>query len=281
MVLVLAVLALVPARYGRWTDGLGDAATLIIAPVTQPVRQTTAWLLGDPGSHDPTAVQLLQQERDIFRTLWLQERERGQHLEHLVTDLQRGALANELPVRQLSRRVIGTSSDGSGDHLTVRAGMREGVEVNVVATTAGVQLAGRVVTVDSLFSSVQLITSKAAGWIAGVVMGEGDVRGAKVLLSPIGESRLQGYVEHGAEDVQVGQLVRLDDEKWPRSARMLVLGQVTEVDKGIDGRLRVIVKPTVELGRLSEVVLRLTLPEDYERLAGEPLPSKRSTDGNP
>jgi hypothetical protein len=274
MIALLALLALVPARYGRWTDGLGDAATLVIAPVTQPIRQTTGWLLGAPGAHDPTAVQLLQQERDSFRMLWLPERERGRYLEQVITDFQRGSIANELPVRQLSRRVIGASSDGSQDLLKVRAGSREGVEVNVVATTAGVQLAGRVVSVDPLYSSVQLITSKAAGKTMGIVMGPQDERRAKVLLAPIGDLRLQGYVEHGADEVQVGQVVRLDDEKWPRSAQMLVVGRVTEVEKGIDGRLRVIVTPTVELGGLGEVVLRLTLPEDYERLAG---PSERGS----
>ncbi len=282
---VLAVLALVPQRWGRWANSIGNAALLITAPVTQPIYQSTAWLMGSPGTENTSALAAAQRERDQFRTLWLQEQSRVRELERTIVELQKGSLAAELPVQQLIRKVIGGSSDGSGGQIQIRTGTRDGTEVNTVVTTGGVQLVGKVVRVSSRVSEARLITDVKAGYIGGVIMLPGEVRGPRVNLHPIGDGRLQGYVEYGAgQGAELGQVVRLEDEQWPRSARMLVLGTVIDVDKSLAGRQRIIVKPTVELARLSEVVLRVTPMEAEDRIAAQPegpglSPGRGSTDG--
>jgi hypothetical protein len=279
---VLVVLGLLPSRYGRWVNGAGRAATLLAAPVTQPITQATAWLMRYPGAQPQTLVEQTQHEREYFRTLWLQGLEREKDLTRTIEMLQRGAIAGEVPVRQLIRQVIGTSSDGGGGQLIVRGGQREGVEINTVATTGGVQLVGKVAGVDHRTSWVRLITGRKAGNITGVVMLPGDVRGPKAYLGPLGDGRLQGWVEYGAgrEQAELGQLVRLDDDQWPRSARMLVIGTIHSVERRMDGRQWIIVKPTVDIELVSELALRLSLDEDDRAIAGEPAPpSTRSTDG--
>lgn len=274
---VLGILVLVPQRYGRWANSLGNAAQLVTAPVTQPIHQTTNWLMGSPGAMDQNALAAAQRERDHFRTLWLQEQSRVRDLEGTIVQLQKGALASEEPVAQLMRRVIGGSSDGSGGQLQIRSGTSDGTEVNTVVTTGGVQLVGKVVRVSSRISEARLITDLKSGKIGGVVMLPGEVRGPKVLLNPVGEGRLQGLVEYsGAQAVELGQTVRLDDDQWPKNARMLVLGTIIDVSKSLTGHQIIMVKPTVELSRLSEVVLRVTPTDDEERVAAQP---RRSTDG--
>jgi cell shape-determining protein MreC len=196
VLVLMGVLSLVPARYGRWANSLGNAAQLVTAPVTQPIHQTTSWLMGSPGAADQNALAAAQRERDHFRTLWLQEQSRVRDLEGTIVQLQRGALASELPVTQLMRKVIGGSSDGSGGQLQIRSGSRDGTEVNTVVTTGGVQLVGKVVRVSSRVSEARLITASEAGKITGVIMLPGEVRGPKVLLHPVGEGRLQGLVEY-------------------------------------------------------------------------------------
>jgi hypothetical protein len=265
-VVLLALCSVLPARFGAWANSLGFAAQLLIAPVTQPVSHITAWLTGSgrAGREGPVVAQL-ERERDQFRTLWLQEQARGRDLERVITELQRGAGLNELPVRQLARPVIGGSSEGPG-HLTVRSGSGEGVAVNAVATTAGVQVVGKVVAVGARTCQVRLITARSAGAIGGVVVQEDGSRGALLpSMRPIGEGKLQGLTMNPpagrAPEVRIGQEVRLEDEQWPTSARMLLIGRVIDATTSSTGRQVVTVKPTAELERLSEVYLRLA-PEE-------------------
>jgi cell shape-determining protein MreC len=273
--LALLVTAILPSKYGEWANGLGRTAQLVIAPVTQPVTQTTSWLLGpaDRSRNSPLLAQL-ERERDQFRTLWLQEQTRTADLRRVIDEMSRGAMVNELRVTQIRRQVIGGTTDGLGGRLQVRAGTAEGVQLNDVATTSGVQLVGKVVETGGKTSWIRLITDKAssrgagersAGQIRGVVVDDRSQQGIKLVLNPVGDGKLQGsaLLEPGQPDTPMaeGQEVRLDDPQWPRSATMLLIGKVERAWRGNDGRQYATVRPTADLERLSEVVLRLTRDE--------------------
>jgi hypothetical protein len=265
--LALLATAILPSRYGEWANALGRTAQLIIAPVTQPVTQTTAWLLGpaDRSRNSPLIAQL-ERERDQFKTMWLQEQGRTAELRRVIDEMSRGALVNELRVSQIRRQVIGGTTDGLGGRLQVRAGVDEGVRVNDVATTSGVQLVGKVVETGGKTSWVRLITEKSAGQIRGVVIDAQSQRGVMLVLSPVGDGKLQGsaLLQTGQADTPIaeGQEVRLEDAQWPRSAGMLLIGRVERAWRGNDGRQYATVRPTADLERLSEVVLRLTREEE-------------------
>lgn len=262
----LVLLSLLPARWGQWVGGIGGMAQLVILPVAGPIYQTIRWLEPRSSSGGPESV-LLQQEAARWKTMFLQERAKLEEYERKHELLKQGAIYLEAPVRQLLRPVIEATSL-NGQRITVRGGSRDGVEMNTVAVTAAFQLVGRVSDVRPRTSHVRLITDRTSGRMWGVVMVADDVKGPKSLLSPVEGGKLQGRVENSDVRPQVGQLVRLDDDGWPRSARMLVIGRIEAVQPDPVGWPIITVKPTVELLRLSEVELRI-IPLD-EDAGGKP-----------
>jgi hypothetical protein len=86
--------------------------------------------------------------------------------------------------------------------------------------------------------------------------------GLECLLSPSADNTLRGPVEdaRGIEP-SPGQIVRLaDSDRWPASAQMLLVGRVESVEPDPNQPLRkvVIVRPSLKLDRVSEVVLRIS-----------------------
>ena len=78
-----------------------------------------------------------------------------------------------------------------------------------------------------------------------------------------GDGTLVGEVsppEDGrAEEVQIGQTVRLFDDQWPRHAQMLVIGEVVRVEPSANQplRRRITVQPRINPRRAGEVIVRL------------------------
>ena len=183
----------------------------------------------------------------------------------------------ELGVRQVAAPVIGRSTEASSSALQVRAGTGRGVVENSVAVVEGLQLLGKVERVTSAWCMVRPITDEAAGGIMALIMtGERLDSGIPCRLEPIGGHRMRGPAtwifeaeRQAPVEIAVGMTVRLRDETWPRSAQMLIVGEVVEVSPAPDEPTRtlVTVAPTVPLQRVSEVVLRV--PIDPERESAE------------
>ena len=279
---VLVLLSLLPARYSGWVSSLAGVLKLAVAPVSGPVYQGTRLVMHDTAARDDS---LIERERDHFKWLWLQEQRETERLRRLVEQLQKGQLLSESPAAQLVRPVVGSSSDGRGGTLDVRAGTGQGVGINDVATTEGVQIVGKVVGASAKLCTVRLITSQAAGGINGVVFTNDDKPGVKCSLSPSKTAQvLVGMVEYakdGKPPPEVGQTVRLEDAQWPKHAQRLVIGVITDVKTVTSGRQLIEVRPTAELDRLSEVVLRLSPREADERTPALPPAGKPTGDGRP
>jgi cell shape-determining protein MreC len=141
-----------------------------------------------------------------------------------------------------------------------------------------VQLVGKVIRVGPRTSFVRLLTDLTAGTIDGRIMSSAETPGPICKhLSPVGGRKLQARVrvEKDQTAPEEGQIVRLLDDRWPRNAQMLVIGVIAEkptVDS--TGWYVVTVKPTLDLERLSEVLLRIAAPETEDK---GPAPS---TDGS-
>lgn len=268
---LLFVLAIVPMRFTRWTTGFADVAVTISAPVSNAVR----WV-ADPLTRpfrrraDPALAEQYRQELEVARQRSLDLELKVRELERLVFELQQGAeLTPELGVRQIAAPVIGRFSEASSNALQVRAGTSRGVVANSVAVVQGLQLLGRVERATSAWCSVRPITDRAAGGIQAVIMtGETLDSGIRCRLEPIGGGRLQGpatwvFEPSRQAPVQIvaGMTVRLQDDTWPRSAQMLIVGRVVEVSPAEDEPTRTIVtvEPSVPLQRVSEVVLRVPI----------------------
>lgn len=273
---LLFLLAIVPMRFTRWTTGFADVAVTVSAPVSNAVR----WV-ADPltrpfrRSADPALAEQYLQELEVARQRSLDLELKVRELERLVFELQRGAdLMPELGVQQVAAPVIGRFSEASSKALQVRAGTGRGVVENSVAVVEGLQLLGRVERVTGAWCVVRPITDQAAGGIMALVMtGEDLESGIQCRLEPAGGGRLEGpatwvfdETRRAPIEITVGMTVRLRDETWPRSAQMLVVGEVVEVSPAPDEPTRTIitVAPTVPLERVSEVVLRVPIDPDTD-----------------
>lgn len=280
---MLLALSLMPASWSAWVASVGDMARFIIAPIQQPVYALARWLAPGRGTKpDDQALAEIRAERDRFQALFLREQDRTSELERRVQELQRGLAFNEVPVRQVSTTVVGHTSEGATGGIVVRAGSGQGVEVNNVVTAGGVQIVGRIARVGIRQSEVRPITHPATQRVRGRIMLSPETRGPLCFLNPMRSGdALQGRVEYrqGDPPVERGMLVRLDDPAWPASAGMLVLGVIESIQSETAGAQIVLVKPTLDLLRLSEVIVR-TNPEPAE-LPAEALKSSTQPSTQP
>lgn len=241
----------------------------LIAPVSHPARLFASWI--DPRATrevEPEEIVRLREEVEGYRTLYFRERVRTNDLRNLVRDLQSGrGLAPDRSVRVRTAAVIGESRSAGGDVLRLRAPGEDESIVGAVATVAGTQVLGRIISASGGLALVRPITDRAVPpLLARVAMGEAG-EGPLCTLKPVGDGTLTGPVEDLAGlsadlqrlGLQPGQEVRLADDAWPAGARMLLIGVVERVEPSPESPLRriVIVRPRVDLTRVSEVVLRI------------------------
>jgi hypothetical protein len=202
----------------------------------------------------------LRDELERVRVRLLQSEQRVTEMESLVEQLRGSVLQPNLAVTQLLRPITGQS----GEFLVVRTGTHEGVNRNDVITAQSVQLIGHVDRANERTVLVQPITARGARKLLGVViLDEQSGRQAACVLDPAGDGTLVGDVsppEDGrAEEIMVGQTVRLFDDQWPRHAQMLVIGEIVRVEPNATQPLRrqITVQPRVNPRRSGEVIVRL------------------------
>lgn len=275
-VLVLVLLAVVPGRWTAWAGWFGRPVAVLAAPPATLFRLLGSWL----APPKPPALRnderaLLEEHRKAAETQYLQLLEENDRLKAQIKVLQRGLELNpDLPVKQLTARVVATASDLASGLLRIRAGESQGVTAGSVVTADGLQLVGRVDSVAGPLAFVRPITHKASPEVTVRVMTGDFFQGTGAesliaLLKPQGDGSLKGEVGTDAAtsaadgrrlEPKPGQTVRLADRTWPGAAQMLIVGTVTRVDPSPTQPLRkvITVEPTLRLDRVSEVVLRLT-----------------------
>lgn len=270
--IVLVVLALLPARLIGWVGAFRKPVETLLAPSSHLFSGLARWLTPPRGLKPrDDAITILEEELERYRALALRREEENSQLRSVISDLQAGReYAPDLTVRFLTASVIGAASDLASAAIWVRAGTAQGAEVNTVATVRGVQLFGRVISSTARTCRIMPITARNAGRLQARVMltEDGKSDGLICQLVPVGDGTLRGPVEDRRDpdsrapiEPAVGMTVRLDDpDHWPRNARMLLVGKVEQVVPSAQSPLRreVIVRPTVDrLDRVSEVVLRV------------------------
>lgn len=261
----LAVLSVLPLRFLGWSRWFSEQSFVIISPIAHPITRATDLIIPSPrtGSEGTERERTLRDEIERARVRLLQSEQRNAELESLVEQLSRGALLHpDVEVSQLPRQVVAQP----GEMLLVRTGTNEGVYRGAVVTAQSVQLVGRVSDADPRTSLVLPINAKGGMKILGVVvLDEQTGRRAACVLEPAGDGTMVGEVsppdDGRADEITVGQTVRLFDEQWPRHAQMLVIGEVTRVEPSVDQplRRRITVTPRVNLRRPGEVIIRLPI----------------------
>jgi cell shape-determining protein MreC len=280
----------VPSRYLMWLNGVGQLTHTIVGPISHPMAMLSRWAAGPVrGTRDSDEIRTLEEERESAKVQLLQALGENDRLREMIKELQRGhALDPDLAVQQVTAPVIGSASDLVQGQLTVRAGSRQGVDLNTVATAMGLQLVGRVSAVGPTTSTIAPITTKAAGTTRGMIMIDDTSNGLGCTLAAVGDGTLSGDVEDRRNPATgtsiepvVGQSVRLSDPAhWPRSAQMLLIGKVEKVEPSPKQPLRkvVTVRPTLDnIERVSELYLRISPEAANER----PPETRRPSGGKP
>lgn len=279
---LLVVASLLPSGWLSWLQSLSALVIVPTGPISAVAYRLTRSAIPAEAVENVERVRILEEERQGFETLYLKERAENQRLRDLIRELQGGlALNPQLAVRQMPASVIGASSDLSSGILKVRVGSSGLVDANTVATTTGLQLVGRVVSTAGPICNVQPFTRKAAGKIQVRIVTGGPDLPLMANLTPTGDGTLRGEVgvirpllgaDAPTPEVAQGMIVRLDDPQWPDNARMLVVGRVESVEASEDQPLRkvIVVRPTVDVARVTEVLLRLPPAEPAQEAGGTP-----------
>lgn len=273
---ITGVLLLIPARHLGVLNWFRRLTITLVAPVSHPIQSVSRWLTpgGTAPNSDPQTA-ALQARLDESQTALLRAQRENERLRSLLEEARVLTELNPTPATHIVASVFASSSDLSSPVLRVRAGTRQGVDTNTVATVRGEQLLGRVTGADDSACTVLPITSKAAGPIKGLVMVErnGSQFGLACTLEQSSDGSLRGPVEDRRDqsgsptpnggtliEPTVGLLVRLDDpDRWPQHAQMLVVGKVERVDPSPSQPLRKIitVRPVVDqMERSRRVALR-------------------------
>jgi len=287
---LLVILALfTPIRYLDWVGWFGSLSQRLVAPISHPLSSLARWL-APAGKRvaDDDAVRVLEESLEEVKSQMLREMQENARLQRLIDELNVVVSVNpKQAIRQVYAPVYGSASDMASGVLSVRAGRREGVEQNTVATAMGLQLLGKVVSVTDRTCTVVPITAKASGQVGAMVMLDNSTNGLFCRLEPTGNGTLRGQAEHRRNNATaapiepvIGQAVRLSDtDRWPRSAQMLIIGTVEAVEPAPGQPLRsvITVRPTVaDLTRVSEVLLRISAPgEDSKPSSAVAAPPSR------
>jgi cell shape-determining protein MreC len=242
---------------------------MVVAPISHPFARLGRLLVPARVAAEQRSADELARQLDDERTRRLRAERENERLRGTIEQLSRGAaVAPDVPVRQVMRQVV----EPSARLMRVRIEDADGVTPNAVATASAVQLVGRVMRVDGRTCLVQPITAREAPRLRGeIALDESGAGGARLacLLAPGDDGVLRGEVEasdtpagagvDGSGAIRPGMTVRLSDDQWPRHAQMLIVGRVESIEPHERQPLRkvVTVRPTVDLRRLSEVVLRL------------------------
>jgi hypothetical protein len=273
-VFLLLCAALMPERGLRYATWLARPVEAIMAPWRNVLWDSKAWIQRRTTpiqSADAGEVHALRQKLDEALFALNQSNSQVLELRQRIRDLARSQEINPIPVDPVPAPVIGAAADISSRSLLVRAGRRERVESKSVAVVRGVHLVGHVGRVEDRTCVVLPITDPAAGMISGRIMLEDSTPGPLCLLEPDGRGRLRGPVQDDptlrdpvtaqAAEIGQGQIVRLEDRKWPQSAQMLVIGRVVGIEPLPNQPLRkiVTVEPVEPIERVSEVTIRVPI----------------------
>lgn len=246
------------------TAALAQVAWIPMAPVAWCGSAARHWLRPSVPQMEVDAS-ALRDERDVFRGLYHQERQRAEDLQARLDALDvtsRLDRAMGASVGYATARVVALTPRGG---LRLSVGTREGVRAGDCAVVQGDALVGRIAPEVSARQCLLVpLTDKSLGRIDGVVVAQDDDargvvgRGIPVQLAARG-SLLVGDIDLDS-GVRPGDVVRLSDGGWSAGAQGMRIGVVREVRRKDEQPLRGLVEvmPASDAAKIAEVVVKVT-----------------------
>ena len=273
-------IALLPRPWLRWTGDVAAIAKLPLTPFADAGNLLAGWLRPVPApvadGADPQEVRALTENIDLLRQRLQAAEQRADELDEQLRQLQQIPEDTfAVTQRRVIARITSRSPAAGLAVVDLRKGERDGVEPNTVAVYAGVHLLGRTGEDVSTFRSTLIpLASRATGLVRAVVGApapelDPTARQEVVHLEPAGDGTFVADIDR-SRVVLEGDVVRLEDNAWPRTAQQMVIGHVTVIsDKDQQPlRRRITVEPLYQVHEVAEVIL---LIEDGGRAAAEAL----------
>lgn len=266
--ITLAVSVLPPGVMKWFFHPIAEFQGVLLGPFAQFGNYVGGWLRPAVVTSDTTDMQELRQEMEKFRQLYIREQSRVRDLQGIIEQLQRATFPGSTAKFNPLWAPIGLRSPFSGlGQVTLNRGSSNGVTPGTVAVYNGVQLVGQV---KSDISSVQCALLPLANKDTGMLSvravpkgGDGTLPGGTTFqIEPVGDGTFLGEPDNSLV-ISAGEDVLLFDQNWPETAQGMVVGVVESVS-GSDAkplRQRVIVRPTLQVAQLHQVLLKIETDE--------------------
>ncbi len=272
---VTAVCALLPAGWLPWTAVLAEIVSVPVQPLGDVAGRISGWLRPVPGdAGESQALRQRDEEMETTRALLHAARLRIEALLEEIEALQEARRFHPgIEMTPLYARVTGKPPDRSSGPVRINAGRRHGVNPGAVAVYRGGHLVGRVAeNVSRLSSRVVPITDPSMGLVEAMILPAGDPvadleTAPRIQLVADSTGRLTGDLDREIE-VRPGDIVRLADPAWPRSAQGLIIGTVESIEPNDLQPLRasITVRPRYQPQGLSNLTL---IVEHFDQQVGD------------
>lgn len=205
------------------------------------------------------AEQLDEVER-LYQAAELRARELQEQLEQIMLmpldDMR-------VPFHPVVASITGRNPRSPTAQVELNRGRDFGLQEGTIAAYGGSHLIGRVVGPGQLRSHLLPITNVNSDYIRARVMPRDrldlPISAAPVIdLEPRGDGSFIADAEHSVP-IEVGDMVRLDDRRWPMSAQAMVVGFVDAIRPNDTNSLlqTLIVRPRYHASELAHVTLKV------------------------
>lgn len=286
LVLTVAVALLPPAAL-RWTRMPAEIVDLVLTPFALPGNALASWLRPPRATHGVTQAQVdelehFRQEAAESHRMYLAERAKVDALERQLEQLHKLPPESMKTVLKAIPARIGPRSPASPVGTVVLSrGTSHGVKPGTIAVYDGDDLVGRVLEdVSPLQCTLMPLANAATALIDARIFPKEDrqlspANAPAIQLKARGDGAFVGAIDR-LKVVRPGDEVRLFDDRWPASARAMVVGTVESVQPDENEPLRnsIVVRPNFQVSQLSDVVLKIELDQDQHVLGSAPLPGR-------
>lgn len=267
---IVTVLAFVPARLLGWTQDLARIVSVPLMPFRDLGTSLAGWLSPEREVRIRAfdgEQHLLQQYEELDRR-YIAAQMQIAELEEQLSQIQQIPMTElDVPIRPVSARITARDPRSRTANVQINRGRHHGVRQDTVAVFRGIHLIGKVTSVDRMSSMVLPITNPEHGPLRAVVIPPDQpwtevAEASEITLEPQGDGT---FTAEPLADVPVsrGDIVRLAAmPDWPRSSLGMVIGVVESVSNEQSLRKRVLVRPSYEANQISSVVLKI---EDHGR----------------
>lgn len=269
-VALTVALAFMPLTWLWWLNDVAKVVTLPITPVGQVGIMASHWLrpAADPRLRpaDTERERLLQAQLDELERLYQAADLRARELQEQLEQIQMMPLDDaRVRIRPIIASITGRNPRNITAKVQINRGHDFGVDSGTIAAYGGVHLIGRVVEPGRLRSHLLPITNINSDYIRARVVPrdqpEMTITAAPVIdLTPVGDGTFTADIEHTVS-VAVGDIVRLDDRRWPTTAQAMVVGFIHDIRPNDANSLlkTLIVRPRFHANELANVTLKIEL----------------------